>query len=123
MGETLGGDDKHSPPRMGCGMGETLMDRGGKGGRPLGRGKGNWRSPHGPHWQWERPRGMQGVGGETMGGDDKHSPLKIGCGMGETPGQWGTQWGRSLGGKGRSGGEGGCNGGDPGVGGGREREP
>ena len=91
MGETLGGDDKHSPPRMGCGMGETLMDRGGKGGRPLGRGEGNWRSPHGPHWQWERPLGMQGVGGETMGGDDKHSPLKMGYGMEETPGPWGRE--------------------------------
>ena len=69
MGETLGGDDKHSPPRMGCGMGETLMDRGGKGGRPLGRGKGNWRSPHGPHWQWEETPGHAGGGGRDHGGE------------------------------------------------------
>ena len=58
--------------------------------RPLGRGEGN-RSPRGPQWQWERPLGMQGVGGETMGGDDKHSPLKMGYGMEETPGPWGRE--------------------------------
>ena len=90
-GETMGvGNGKHSPSRMGYGMGETLMDRGGKGERPLGRGEEN-RSPQGPQWQWERPLGMQGVGGETMGGDDKHSPLKMGYGMEETPGPWGRE--------------------------------
>ena len=66
------------------------MDRGGKGERPLGRGEEN-RSPQGPQWQWERPLGMQGVGGETMGGEDKHSPLKMGYGMEETPGPWGRE--------------------------------